>query len=110
MVSKGKFFHSPTFSSSQIINAFPFSTYQFNICLSFTLALFRQTEKYDQQYISLHIFVQECNQLVKKKISDHESIYQSVAIPIPKFPPSDPHSVNFIGRLVREILRITDPK
>lgn len=53
---------------------------------------------------------QECNQLVKKKISDHESIYQSVAIPIPKFPPADPQSVNFIGRLVREILRITDPK
>ncbi|XP_071514464.1 WASH complex subunit 5 isoform X1 [Panulirus ornatus] len=53
---------------------------------------------------------QECNQLLKKKISDHESIYQSVAIPIPKFPPMDSLSVNFIGRLVREILRITDPK
>lgn len=56
------------------------------------------------------ISLQECNQLVKKKISDHESSYQSTAIPIPKFPPSDSNSVNFIGRLVREILRITDPK
>lgn len=53
---------------------------------------------------------QECNQLLKKKISDHESVYQSTAIPIPKFQPTDPQSVNFIGRLVREILRITDPK
>ncbi|XP_068228667.1 WASH complex subunit 5 [Palaemon carinicauda] len=53
---------------------------------------------------------QECNQLLKKKISDHESVYQSTAIPIPKFQPTDLQSVNFIGRLVREILRITDPK
>ncbi|KAK7066277.1 hypothetical protein SK128_025439 [Halocaridina rubra] len=53
---------------------------------------------------------QECNQLLRKKVSDHESVYQSTAIPIPKFPPADTQSVNFIGRLVREILRITDPK
>ncbi|RXG50961.1 WASH complex subunit strumpellin [Armadillidium vulgare] len=53
---------------------------------------------------------QECNILLKKKISDHESAYQSVAIPIPKFPPVDNQSVNFIGRLLTEILRITSPK
>ncbi|MPC89640.1 WASH complex subunit strumpellin [Portunus trituberculatus] len=86
---------------------------------------FRTSFEYIQDYISMYGLKiwqeemsriinynveQECNQLVKKKISDHESIYQSVAIPIPKFPPADPQSVNFIGRLVREILRITDPK
>ncbi|PIO24305.1 hypothetical protein AB205_0124900, partial [Aquarana catesbeiana] len=36
-------------------------------------------------------------------------MYQSTHIPIPKFPPVD-ESVTFIGRLCREILRITDPK
>lgn len=72
--------------------------------------LCRNTKENGWQYDKFYVLLQECNQLVKKKISDHESIYQSVAIPIPKFAPSDPHSVNFIGRLVREILRITDPK
>ncbi|KAK3865433.1 hypothetical protein Pcinc_028961 [Petrolisthes cinctipes] len=86
---------------------------------------FRISFEYIQDYISMYGLKiwqeemsrivnynveQECNQLVKKKISDHESSYQSTAIPIPKFPPSDSNSVNFIGRLVREILRITDPK
>ena len=46
---------------------------------------------------------------LRTKIQDYESIYQSTAIPIPRFPPVD-SSVNFIGRLAREILRITDPK
>nr|XP_053642494.1 LOW QUALITY PROTEIN: WASH complex subunit 5-like [Cherax quadricarinatus] len=86
---------------------------------------FRISFEYIQDYISMYGLKiwqeelsrivnynveQECNQLLKKKISDHESIYQSVAIPIPKFPSGDSQSVNFIGRLVREILRITDPK
>nr|XP_045581537.1 WASH complex subunit 5-like [Procambarus clarkii]XP_045581547.1 WASH complex subunit 5-like [Procambarus clarkii]XP_045581556.1 WASH complex subunit 5-like [Procambarus clarkii] len=86
---------------------------------------FRTSFEYIQDYISMYGLKiwqeelsrivnynveQECNQLLKKKISDHESIYQSVAIPIPKFSSVDTQSVNFIGRLVREILRITDPK
>ncbi|XP_073257126.1 WASH complex subunit 5-like isoform X2 [Porites lutea] len=45
----------------------------------------------------------------KAKVHDWQSIYQSTTIPIPKFPPVD-ESVNFIGRLAREILRITDTK
>ncbi len=43
------------------------------------------------------------------QVYDWQSIYQSTTIPIPIFPPVD-ESVNFIGRLAREILRITDPK
>lgn len=43
------------------------------------------------------------------QIQDWQSIYQSTHIPIPKFSPVD-ESVTFIGRLCREILRITDPK
>uniref|UniRef100_A0A4W3IH07 WASH complex subunit 5 n=1 Tax=Callorhinchus milii TaxID=7868 RepID=A0A4W3IH07_CALMI len=45
----------------------------------------------------------------KAKILDWQSMYQSTHIPIPKFQPVD-ESVTFIGRLCREILRITDPK
>lgn len=36
-------------------------------------------------------------------------MYQSQTIPIPRYPPVD-GSVNFIGRLAREILRITDTR
>ncbi|KAM6457749.1 WASH complex subunit 5 [Liasis olivaceus] len=52
---------------------------------------------------------QECNNFLRTKIQDWQSIYQSTHIPIPKFAPTD-ESVTFIGRLCREILRITDPK
>lgn len=53
---------------------------------------------------------QECNSFMRIKILDFESVYQSKNIPIPRFPPLDSCSVNFIGRLARELLRITDPK
>lgn len=52
---------------------------------------------------------QECNNFLRTKIQDWQSIYQSTHIPIPKFAPVD-ESITFIGRLCREILRITDPK
>ena len=47
-----------------------------------------------------------CNVL---QVLDWQSIHQSQTIPIPRFPPVDA-SVNFIGRLAREILRITDTR
>ena len=53
---------------------------------------------------------QECNAFVRQKVLDFDSVYQSRTAPIPKFPPMDGYSVNFIGRLAREFLRITDPK
>lgn len=43
------------------------------------------------------------------QVLDWQSIHQSQTIPIPSFPPVD-SSVNFIGRLAREILRITDTR
>lgn len=52
--------------------------------------------------------LQECNSFLKKKIYDFQSKYQSTAIPIPKFRPIDA-SVNFIGRLTRELIRHTEP-
>uniref|UniRef100_A0A673CTW5 WASH complex subunit 5 n=1 Tax=Sphaeramia orbicularis TaxID=375764 RepID=A0A673CTW5_9TELE len=52
---------------------------------------------------------QECNSFLRTKIQDWQSVYQSTHIPIPKFPSVD-ESATFIGRLCREILRITDPR
>ncbi|XP_020792963.1 WASH complex subunit 5 [Boleophthalmus pectinirostris] len=52
---------------------------------------------------------QECNSFLRTKIQDWQSVYQSSHIPIPTFPSVD-ESATFIGRLCREILRITDPK
>lgn len=53
---------------------------------------------------------QECNAFLRQKVQDWQSVYQSQTIRIPRYPPVDQASVNFIGRLAREILRITDPK
>ncbi|XP_064486870.1 WASH complex subunit 5-like isoform X2 [Ornithodoros turicata] len=53
---------------------------------------------------------QECNAFLRQKVLDWHSSYQSRTIPIPRFPPTDQLSVNFIGRLARELLRVTDPR
>lgn len=56
---------------------------------------------------------QESNQFLKKKVYDWQSTWQSDAIPIPQFPqpqhPEGRRSVNFTGRLVRELLAQTNP-
>ena len=52
---------------------------------------------------------QECNSFLKKKIFDHQSAYQSESIPIPRFSRVEgDQSINFIGRLARELLKLTD--
>ncbi|XP_059147627.1 WASH complex subunit 5-like isoform X2 [Physella acuta] len=85
---------------------------------------FRRSFEYIQDYVNIYGLKiwqeevsriinynveQECNSFLRTKVQDWESVYQSTAIPIPRFPQVD-ESVNFIGRLAREILRITDPK
>eukprot|EP01087_Luapelamoeba_hula_P013132 TRINITY_DN3739_c0_g1_i1.p1 TRINITY_DN3739_c0_g1~~TRINITY_DN3739_c0_g1_i1.p1 ORF type:complete len:1176 (-),score=252.84 TRINITY_DN3739_c0_g1_i1:43-3570(-) len=50
---------------------------------------------------------QECNSFLKTKVYEHQSMYQSSAIPIPHFTPI-PGSVNFVGRLARALLQHTD--
>lgn len=85
---------------------------------------FRRSFEYIQDYVNIYGLKiwqeevsriinynveQECNSFLRTKVQDWESIYQSTAIPIPVYPPVD-ESVNFIGRLAREIIRITDPK
>jgi WASH complex subunit strumpellin len=92
---------------------------------------FRQSFEYIQDYINVYGLKiwqeefsriinynveQESNSFLKKKIYDWQSNYQSDAIPIPQFPvvasqnPAQRASVNFSGRLVRELLSQTDPK
>ena len=54
---------------------------------------------------------QECNTFQKGNyVPDWQSHFQSTAVPIPKPVPVDNRSATFIGRLAREILRVTDPK
>ncbi|XP_064625131.1 WASH complex subunit 5-like isoform X1 [Lineus longissimus] len=92
--------------------------------LGATIDGFRRSFEYIQDYVNIaglkiwqeeisriinYNVEQECNSFLRNKVLDWQSIYQSTAIPIPSFPPIDA-SVNFIGRLAREILRITDPK
>ena len=50
---------------------------------------------------------QEANRFLKKKICDAQSRFQSRAIPIPTFPNLN-GSVNFMGRTVGALLRMTD--
>ncbi|XP_077991105.1 WASH complex subunit 5-like [Glandiceps talaboti] len=87
---------------------------------------FRRSFEYIQDYVNIYGLKiwqeevsriinynveQECNSFLRTKVLDWQSVYQSTAIPIPRFPPvPNDISVNFIGRLSREILRITDPK
>jgi WASH complex subunit strumpellin len=53
---------------------------------------------------------QECNRYLKRQIFDWQSPYQSSVIPIPKFRPIDDKANNFMGRLMNELLRQTDPR
>jgi len=54
---------------------------------------------------------QECNTFQTSYVQDWQSRFQSTAVPIPKFAQfGDSNSATFIGRLAREILRVTDPK
>jgi len=55
----------------------------------------------------------ECNSFLKTgSVSTYDSIYQSKAIPIPapQFSHPDDKSINWTGRLARELLSLTDPK
>jgi len=92
--------------------------------LSARLAGFRRSFEYIQDYVCIYGLrvwqeefqriinynvEQECNTFLKRQVRDWQSEYQSAAVPIPRFPPSDDASVNFMGRLTRELLRQTAP-
>jgi WASH complex subunit strumpellin len=52
----------------------------------------------------------ECNNFLRNKIQSWQSNFQNKVIPIPDFSSVDGQSVNFMGRLLKELIRITDPK
>lgn len=52
----------------------------------------------------------ECNSFMRTKIVDWQSNNQSKVVPVPSFEPCDNQSMTFIGRLARELIRITSPK
>jgi WASH complex subunit strumpellin len=95
------------------------------VALSERMSGFRRSFEYIQDYVNIYGLKiwqeevsriinynveQECNSFLRTKIHDWQSVYQSTTIPIPQFPRSDSESVTFVGRLAREILRITDTR
>lgn len=52
----------------------------------------------------------ECNAFLNHKVSEWQSKYQSFTIPIPTYPVEADGAATFIGRLAKELLRITDPR
>ena len=52
---------------------------------------------------------QEVNTFVKRRVESWQSQYNKEAVPIPLYPPLDNSSVNFMGRVTRELLRQTHP-
>eukprot|EP00040_Diaphanoeca_grandis_P027104 m.153504 g.153504 ORF g.153504 m.153504 type:complete len:1159 (+) comp30837_c1_seq2:255-3731(+) len=92
------------------------------ITLAGTMSGYKRSFEYIQDYVNIYGLKiwqeevsrivnynveQECNSFLRTIIHDWMSVYQSKSIPIPRFEPVD-GSVNFIGRLAREMLRITD--
>ena len=52
----------------------------------------------------------ECNRFIKKKILASQSEFQSKQIPIPEFAAMDSSAQNFMGRLARAFLVLTDAR
>ena len=51
---------------------------------------------------------QESNRFLRRKIFDHQSVYQSEAIPIPRFLSyKRPYAYNFTGRVINELMNKT---
>ncbi|KAL7541370.1 hypothetical protein ACHAXR_010852 [Thalassiosira sp. AJA248-18] len=53
---------------------------------------------------------QEVNKYLLKKVLDADSKFQSDIVPIPRFPrtPNEPSCINFMGRIVSMLIKITD--
>jgi len=51
---------------------------------------------------------QESNLYLRRKVYDHQSLYQSKVIPIPQHKSQDPTALTFMGRLLKELLRHTN--
>ena len=92
------------------------------VALAGTMSGYKRSFEYIQDYVNIYGLKiwqeevsrivnynveQECNSFLRTIIHDWMSVYQSKAIPVPRFQPVD-RSMNFVGRLAREMLRITE--
>ncbi|KAL1518312.1 hypothetical protein ABEB36_001954 [Hypothenemus hampei] len=86
---------------------------------------YKKSFEYIQDYIKIHGLKiwqeevtriinynveQECNNFLRNKIHPWQSVYQSRYVPIPIYSNPDGSGENFIGRLAKEIVRLTDPR
>lgn len=84
---------------------------QLLITLAGTMSGYKRSFEYIQDYVNIYGLKiwqeevsrivnynveQECNSFLRTVILDWQSVYQSKAIPVPRFPPRDT-SVNFVG-------------
>ena len=51
----------------------------------------------------------ECNRFLRRGVDDWRSDFQNADIPIPKFDRVDAGSATFMGRVVADVVRVTDP-
>lgn len=93
--------------------------------LQMSLQAQRRSMEYFQDYVHVHGLQlwheefariinynteQECNEFVKRKVQNWQSVYQDPAKPIPQFPaPAKDPSSNFMGRLTHKLLQLTHP-
>lgn len=86
----------------------------------------RQSFEYIQDYVNVHglrIWIEEfsrivnfnvemeCNAFMQKKLYPWNSRFQSESIPIPYFQPaSEGATYSFLGKIIRNLLAMTDPK
>lgn len=90
-----------------------------------TLDGYRRSFEYIQDYVSLHGLriwqeefsrivnfhvEQECNRFLKKQVNGKTSQYQSTRAPIPYQAPTSPDANTFMGRLLNELLSVTNPR
>jgi WASH complex subunit strumpellin len=86
---------------------------------------YKRSFEYIQDYVSMHGLriwqeevsriiaynvEQECNSFTRHQVQDWQSAHQSRTVPIPRLPPTDANSVTFVGRLTRELIKVTDPR
>ena len=84
----------------------------------------RQSFEYIQDYINipgLRVWMEElarvigynveieCNRFLRRGVDDWRSDFQNADIPIPKFDRVDAGSATFMGRVVADVVRVTDP-
>lgn len=95
--------------------------------LQMSLQAQRRSMEYFQDYVHVHGLQlwheefariinynteQECNEFVKRKVQNWQSVYQDPAKPIPQFPApakDSSRASNFMGRLAHKLLQLTHP-